>query len=203
MTADLPTVENPEIFCFGFDVANGQRIGSPLASNYKLSHNSAAAALSYLDIVGTKKSLHHFSQLSSYAQKQVGQLRDIDLAPWRVHEPRLWGGLSLPADTDAEAVRKALNALPRRIECKRYFMPLIDGRDRARTAGRVFDRMVCLPFHGDMSFADVDYALFALKRILLGGRDHSPIRRDKIEAVRGSGSADPEMATALLYDVVV
>jgi dTDP-4-amino-4,6-dideoxygalactose transaminase len=187
------------VICFGFDVSNGQRIGNPLASNYKLSDISAAAALSYLDIVGTKKTLHHLSQLSSYAQEQVGQLRDIDLAPWRVHEPRLWGclPLSLPADADAEAVCKVLNILPRRIECKRYYMPLIDDRDRARTAWRVFDRTICLPLHGDMSFADVDYVLSALNGIILRGKDHSQIRRDKIKAVRGSGSAVPEKAAAL------
>lgn len=194
------------VICFGFDVANGQRIGSPLASNYKLSEISAAAALAYLDIVGTKKTLNHLSQLSSYAQEQVGQLRGIELAPWHVHEPRLWGclPLSLPADTDAEAVCQAMNALPRRIECKRYYMPLIDDRDRARTAWRVFDRAICLPLHGDMSFADVEYVLSALNGVLVGeGRDHSSIRRDEIKAVRGNGSAEPETATALVYDVIV
>ena len=161
------------VICSGFDVSNDQRIGNPLASNYKLSDISAAAALSYLDIVGTKETLHH--------------------------EPRLWGclPLSLPADADAEAVCKALNVLPRRIECKRYYMPLIDDRDRARTAWRVFDRTICLPLHGDMSFADVDYVLSALNGIILRGKDHSQIRRDRIKAVRGSGSAVPEKAAAL------
>ena len=137
------------VICSGFDVSNDQRIGNPLASNYKLSDISAAAALSYLDIVGTKETLHH--------------------------EPRLWGclPLSLPADADAEAVCKALNVLPRRIECKRYYMPLIDDRDRARTAWRVFDRTICLPLHGDMSFADVDYVLSALNGIILRGKDQN------------------------------
>ena len=193
------------VICFGFDVANGQRIASPYASNYKLSDISAAAALSYLDIVGTEKTLQHLSQLSAYAQEQVEQLRDIDLAPWHVHEPRLWGclPLSLPAGTDAEAVCAALNTLPRRIECKRYYMPLVDDRERARNAWRVFDRTICLPLHGDMSFTDVDYVLSALIGIILGNEDHSPIRKDIIKAVRGSDSPEPEEATALLNDIIV
>ena len=53
-------------------------------------------------------------------------LPNVVLAPWRVHEPRLWGRLPLSLYADAEAVCTALNVFPRKIECKRYYMPLID-----------------------------------------------------------------------------
>lgn len=174
------------VICFGFDVPSGQRVGSPLASNYKLSDISAAACLSYLDILEVKNSLHHLSQLSAHAQAQVCKVPGISISSWRVHEPRLWGCLpiTVPGDADVEAVCTALNALPRRIECKRYYRPLIEDRERAPTAWRVFDRTICLPLHADMSPADVDYMLSALAG-LVGEKERRPRQRDnEIKAVR-------------------
>ena len=173
------------VICFGFDVACDHRIGIPLASNYKLSDIAAAACLCYLDVFEATKTLRHLSQLSAYAQFQVADLAEIDISSWRKHEPRLWGCLpiNLPADADAESVSAALNALPRKIECKRYYRPLVEDRIRAPTAWSVFDRTVCLPLHADMSCADVDYMLSALTRVL-GREERSSSLEAKIKALR-------------------
>lgn len=150
---------------FGFDVASNTRVGSSLASNYRMSDVAAAAILDRLDYLQENDLFREHAALVNHALAELKE-RGLTIGA-NIHTPTFWPCLfvKLPSGFSADAVCAQMTGLCRAVDAKHYYRPLGD-KDAMPTAWKVFESHVCLPLHFNMTDADVDYMVAALCEII-------------------------------------
>lgn len=159
---------------FGFSSAGTPgvcREGHRACSNWRMSDIAAAAVLCHLERVSKLCWITRYTGLLQHAFSTAAEL-GVSLQPpcgLQLTTPTIIPCLfvSLPTHWHgrADEVILRLTSLPVPIEAKQYYRPLATA-DAAPLAWQLFNSTVCLPFHLDLTPADVDYMLTQLAAAL-------------------------------------